>query len=76
MSVFFVLAMCLPAAMGLFHLWRASQGFAALKRIISLRTTPLREIAEGPVEVEGTSRPSKHPWSRPRVARPCSSTSS
>jgi hypothetical protein len=42
-----------PTMLAAFQLWRATQGLDAIKRIVRLDTTPLRDIREGAVEVEG-----------------------
>jgi hypothetical protein len=42
-----------PTMLAAFQVWRATQGLDAIKRIVRLETTPLRDISEGAVEVEG-----------------------
>ncbi len=54
MSLLLLIAIGVPVLLALFHVWRATQGVGAIKRIFRLDTTPLRDIREGLVEVEGT----------------------
>lgn len=48
-----VLAVCVLTGLALFQAWHATQGVAAAARILRLDTTPLGQITEGLVEVEG-----------------------
>jgi hypothetical protein len=47
------IAIVVPTMLAAFHAWRATQGVDAIMRIVRLDSTPLRDISEGPVEVEG-----------------------
>lgn len=53
MSLLLFIAIVAATALAAFHLWRATQGLDAIERIVRLDTTPLRDLAEGSVEVEG-----------------------
>jgi hypothetical protein len=53
MSILLALAMFVPAGLALFHAWRSTQGLAAVARALRLDTTPLSQLTEGLVEVEG-----------------------
>jgi ABC-type Fe3+-siderophore transport system permease subunit len=52
-SLLLFMMIVVPTMLAAFHVWRATQGLDAIKRIVRVETTPLGDIREGPVEVEG-----------------------